>query len=328
MQLRRGLSGLGAALGGVNGDFYQREGSFAGDPRGLQILRGEVISAPSGGACFWTDALGEPHVGAVVSQFQVVLPGGGIHPVGVNCTRPSDSMVLYTSAIGGSTRTRGGREWVLRAAGTNEWRGLRVGRIQSVRMVEVRESGDTPVPADAWVLSAPTALARQLPKIEPGAELKVSTLTSPSLRGARTAIGGGPVLITGGARQRIDTSDTDAYQYSSMEERHPRAAVGWNDRHFFLVVVDGRQPGYSMGMTIAELAAYLSELGCTEAMNLDGGGSATMWYDGQVQNRPCDGLERPIANGLGVFRKASPASPRAGVSGAGAVGGAEGRPPQ
>ena len=43
-------------------------------------------------------------------------------------------------------------------------------------------------------------------------------------------------------------------------------------------------------------------LGCTEAMNLDGGGSSTLWADGTVRNSPCDGQERPIANGLVVLR--------------------------
>jgi exopolysaccharide biosynthesis protein len=67
--------------------------------------------------------------------------------------------------------------------------------------------------------------------------------------------------------------------------------------------VDGRQKGVSEGMTLKELAAYLVELGCQEAMNLDGGGSATIWYDGKVRNHPCDGYEREVANSLIVFKK-------------------------
>jgi exopolysaccharide biosynthesis protein len=50
------------------------------------------------------------------------------------------------------------------------------------------------------------------------------------------------------------------------------------------------------------------ELGCQEAMNLDGGGSATLWYNGRVQNRPCDGYERPIANALVILKKTPAAS--------------------
>ena len=55
-----------------------------------------------------------------------------------------------------------------------------------------------------------------------------------------------------------------------------------------MVTVDGRQPGVSVGMTLQELAEYLLSLGATDAMNLDGGGSTTMFLDGRVVNTPSD----------------------------------------
>jgi exopolysaccharide biosynthesis protein len=96
-----------------------------------------------------------------------------------------------------------------------------------------------------------------------------------------------------------------------MLERHPRTAVGWSKKQFVLVQVDGRRNDLSVGMTLQELAAYLVRLGCEEAMNFDGGGSATLWYEGKVRNRPCDGYDRPIANSLVVVRKPSAPQPRA-----------------
>jgi exopolysaccharide biosynthesis protein len=59
-------------------------------------------------------------------------------------------------------------------------------------------------------------------------------------------------------------------------------------------------------MSLDELALYLAGLGIQEAMTLDGGGSATVWCEGQVRNSPCDGEERPVANVLVVVR--SPAA--------------------
>ena len=56
-------------------------------------------------------------------------------------------------------------------------------------------------------------------------------------------------------------------------------------------------------MTLAELSAQMVKLGCTEVMNLDGGGSAMFWADGKIQNSPCDGHEREIANALVVVRR-------------------------
>ncbi len=93
---------------------------------------------------------------------------------------------------------------------------------------------------------------------------------------------------------------------------NPRTAVGLSrdGKVLILVVVDGRQPFYSQGMTFAELADLLISTGAYTAMNLDGGGSSTMAVAGsdglaRVLNSPVDahipGRERPVANHLGIF---------------------------
>jgi hypothetical protein len=90
--------------------------------------------------------------------------------------------------------------------------------------------------------------------------------------------------------------------------RHPRTAVGVDEKGTKLVilVVDGRNPGVSDGMTYGDLAQEFLRLGCYSAINLDGGGSTSMvmrqpnadiW---KILNRPSDGKERPVANVLGV----------------------------
>ncbi len=95
-------------------------------------------------------------------------------------------------------------------------------------------------------------------------------------------------------------------------ELDPRTAVGLskNGRWLYLVVIDGRQPFYSVGASFSELADLMVEVGAYTAMNLDGGGSSTMVIedaDGQVQvvNSPIDsyipGRERPVANHLGIY---------------------------
>ncbi|MBI3174263.1 MAG: phosphodiester glycosidase family protein [Chloroflexi bacterium] len=93
---------------------------------------------------------------------------------------------------------------------------------------------------------------------------------------------------------------------------NPRTAIGTsaNGRWLYLVVVDGRQPFYSEGMTFAELANLLDGLGVANAMSLDGGGSSTMVIQGEdgqpkILNSPIDhyipGTERPVANHLGIY---------------------------
>ena len=97
-----------------------------------------------------------------------------------------------------------------------------------------------------------------------------------------------------------DTSGS--FSERSKYERHPRSAVGWSPTHVYLVTVDGRQPGLSVGMKLAELAAYMVGLGCTDGMNFDGGKSAQMWMSGEIMNSPCQG-EDTVANSLLVVRK-------------------------
>lgn len=92
----------------------------------------------------------------------------------------------------------------------------------------------------------------------------------------------------------------------------PRTAVGLDKRRneLILVVVDGRQPGYSEGATLDDMAALMLSLGANEALNLDGGGSSTLVMEGSngrpvVLNSPINngipGLQRPVGNHLGIF---------------------------
>jgi exopolysaccharide biosynthesis protein len=122
----------------------------------------------------------------------------------------------------------------------------------------------------------------------------LETRTEPSLEGAISAIGGGPALVHLG--------QPTGKSVARSSERHPRSAFGWNEHHCFLIVVDGRQAGLSVGMTLAELSEFLVELGCQEAINLDGGGSTELILDGQVLNSPCYGRERATATSLLVIR--------------------------
>jgi large repetitive protein len=303
-QVRGIPAARGRAVAGVNGDFYQRDRAFAGDPRGLQVCAGELVSAPNG-ACLWVDAAGQPHAGEVAAKFQVTWPDHSATPFGLNEERKPDGLVLYTAAVGASTQSGGGRELLLEPAGAPAFGPLAVNARFRARVREVRTAGNTPMTPGLLVLSAGPSLARRLPAIAVGDIVELDTDTSPALAGATAAIGGGPVLVRDGKPVRVQVPDDDSYQFKSMLERHPRSAVGWNRDHVFLITVDGRQKA-SAGMTLEELAGYLVRLGCTDAMNLDGGGSATLWADGRVLNQPSDGQERPIANALVLVRRERP----------------------
>lgn len=299
---------LGRALAGVNGDFYIRDNPmYAGDPRGLQILNGDLISAPDT-VCVWFDAEGNPHLDEVKGAFQATWPDGRKTPFGLNQQRPARTAVLYTPTYGPSTRANGGRELVLEKAGDGPWLPLQVSQNFRAKVREIQTNGNTRLTGantNIMVLSLPPALLGNLPELTPGMVLEISTATTPDLKGVKTAIAGGPAIIKDGKPFALKDPPPGLggnYSERSKYERHPRSAVGWSPTHIYLVTVDGRQPGLSVGMKLAELADFMVKLGCTDAMNLDGGKSAQMWMNGQIMNNPCQG-EDTVANSLLVLRK-------------------------
>jgi len=285
----------GRPIAAINGDFFHNEaGPYLGDPKGLQIMNGELLSAPSDWSCFWLDAEGNPHMTNVTSLFKVTWPGGAQTALGLNEERVAGGAVLYTPRLGHSTRTPGGgRELVLERNENNAWLPLQIGETYTARVRQVLDTGNAPLSSNSMIVSVSPQLLTQIPAVKPGSIVTISTATTPDLKGSKTAIGGGPALVRGGK----------AMQWHSAQFRHPRTAIGWNSTNFFMVEVDGRQRGVSVGMTFPELADEMVKLGCTEALNLDGGGSATFWLYGNVVNSPSEGHERETGNGLVVVRK-------------------------
>jgi hypothetical protein len=120
----------------------------------------------------------------------------------------------------------------------------------------------------------------------------------------RDVVGGRPMLVADSTVAR----DADTDGAASFRDLNPRTLLGLNARgtRAWLVVVDGRQKGYSMGMTLRQEADLMLAMGATRAINLDGGGSSALVLRdvaGAVRtvNKPSDaGGERPVANALGV----------------------------
>ena len=106
----------------------------------------------------------------------------------------------------------------------------------------------------------------------------------------------GPALVEDGeVVDGIEEIEIDTnFGNHSIQGEQPRTAIGIIDEnHFVFVVVDGRSPGYSAGVTMTEFAEIFQDLGATMAYNLDGGGSATMYFDGELVNNPLGkGTER------------------------------------
>ncbi|MDT8367933.1 MAG: phosphodiester glycosidase family protein [Longimicrobiales bacterium] len=115
-------------------------------------------------------------------------------------------------------------------------------------------------------------------------------------RGGVQLIGGRPELLDGG--ERVGDLEVAA-RPEFAAERHPRTAVGIAGKRLWIVTVDGRRDGHSVGMTLDELTGLMEALAVEEALNLDGGGSTAMYLAGRIVNRP-SGLmgERAVVNAL------------------------------
>jgi len=117
--------------------------------------------------------------------------------------------------------------------------------------------------------------------------------------GAWNTLSFGPAVVADGAVvDGIDDVEIDTnFGNHSIQGEQPRTAIGVIDEnHLVIVVVDGRDTGYSRGVTMTELAEIMVSLGATTGYNLDGGGSSEMWFDGEVVNQPSNGGERATSD--------------------------------
>ena len=284
------------ALAATNGGYFRTDGIYKGEPAGILALAGKLLSEPArkrpGLAV--ANTAGKTRLAVVDVDFgaEVVPAKGARRRVnGVNRPRLDDELILYTPEFNRTTLTgTSGAEAVVTG-----------GRIRSVRDGQ----GDAVIPPGGWVVSGHGASrAWVLKNMKEGtrAELKSRVRLRPSPPFApEFVLGGGPRLVKGG--RPAAGSDPGIYPEGFAAARHPRTAAGVRaDGRILLVTVDGRQPEMSVGMTIAELAALLIELGAVEAVNMDGGGSTAMVVRGRVVNSPSDLTgERPVGDALLVF---------------------------
>lgn len=221
----------------------------------------------------------------------------------INNGRGNNELVLYTAHF--DVRTPGSSNAIDvlvqmdRPAGLISWPDFARGTVMGIR-----DSGGTPIPFDYVVLSARGDAGEELlESVELGDTIGLSAAIvhyQPDCR-TRNPIsweetyaslsGSFPFLANGDINPFLDNAGATA--------RNPRTAICYNEEFLYFVVVDGRQAGWSVGMTIDELAHFCRDRLDTDwGMNMDGGGSSTMWVDGQIVNSPSDGHERPVANGL------------------------------
>lgn len=290
------------AVAAVNGDYFIMGGAGDGTLLGVNVSAGQLISARTGRSALVVMEDGRAQVATLRLDAELETPGGTHVAIkAINQPRRQDDIVLYTSSFGASTRTAAsGREVVL--AGVPE--PLALGEVYQAQVTASTHAvGNLALWSGQVAVSASGRSAAALERLAVGDTVKLSFDLAPHPQGRIVeAVGGGPRLVRDG-RVSVEWRQEN-FKSNLARQRHPRTAAGVKpDGHVVLVTVDGRQFG-SVGMTLEELAQLMVELGCRDALNLDGGGSTTMWVRGRVVNRPSGGSQRPVANALLVMSTA------------------------
>ena len=151
-------------------------------------------------------------------------------------------------------------------------------------------------PGTAVLVARGNAAAKLKAEALQGSIVTVRLILQPDWSVVSDAIGGGPTLVRDGTPVY---RSNEGFTTSQLAPRGPRTAVGQRlDGGIILLTTDGRQRGFSVGMTNFELAQALVRFGAVRGMALDGGGSSTLAFEGTVLSSPSDGKERAVSTAL------------------------------
>jgi exopolysaccharide biosynthesis protein len=299
------------ALAAINAGFFRLDTSvFAGEAAGVLVIDNHLLSeSVNNRIALFIDNF-EPDRTIVkfahLNINQIVrIKNKEFRFSGVNRERKENELIKYTPYFHRTTLTGGGGVEIV---------------VKKGKIAEVNDNkGNSVIPQDGFVISATGKMRDEiLPFLKVGRKIREFTVTpfeagqenfsndgsnrtAKAFSRAEDVTNGVPQLIKDG---KIEiTWEQEKSSKAFVETRHPRTAVAiLKDGKFLMMTVDGRQPNVSVGMNLNELAAFLLELGATDAINLDGGGSTTMYLGGKVVNKPSDKEgERRVGDAILVF---------------------------
>jgi hypothetical protein len=279
---------------GVNADFFQVP--YTGESLGLLETGGQLVTS----SLFHRTAMGwgngSIRFGVPRWQGTLTTPGGTLALDSANHQVGKNDLILLSSAYG-----------IFELSPSVAYVEAKIveGKFSPGGVLDLKVSGTGVgrpkgiVPKGEVLVVGSGKRASELTSIKVGDSL-TANLNESGFDWAKVteSVSGGPKLVTAG---KIDVEAVaEGFSDAFSTTRHPRTAVGTtHSGDVLLVVVDGRQP-QSVGASLAELAEIMIKMGCSEAMNLDGGGSSDLaMVDGPL-NRPSDGGERAVADGIVV----------------------------
>lgn len=295
------------AVAAINAGFFRLDTSiFAGDAVGVLQIDGKLLSESSNDRATIGIINGKDKTEVDFGHLKTIkIAGFGTDSEfsfsGINRERKSDEIILFTSDFHKTTLTdSNGTEIILSDCESS-------GVAKKCNRAEVVEGkGSSMIPPGGFVISIGKDAIEKSNNIlyfarKTNTKPKDFTYTirlvykTESVEKEKQVFFSKSEDITNGIPQLIKngkieiTWEQEKAAKAFVENKHPRTAVAkLKDGKFLMVTVDGRQPETSVGMNLQELAEFLLGLGAVDAMNLDGGGSTTMFLDGKIVNKPSD----------------------------------------
>ncbi len=268
------------AEGAINGGFFTK-----GKPIGTLLINGIPLfpSYERRSAVGWT-AKGKALFGS--GEFRAVLrKNDRIAPIGSLNTFPSQNgLALFSPEAGALPRPlQSDAEAFLLQQG-------------AVKKLNRGDKARRIVP-EGHVLLAARGYGIQIVNslLEHGNPLSIEVQWRDSaMREAIFALQGGPMLLLDGQLQ----TKNEGFSKGFRERRHPRTLVGTDGKALWWIVVDGRDPWHSNGVTLMEASQLAHNLGLSTVLNLDGGGSSQLLWKGEIVNAIPGGKERPLPYGI------------------------------
>jgi len=279
-------------VGAVNGDFYES----GGIPTNAQVIEGVLMKLPISREVFGCSDIKEPFIAVTTYNGKAFAKNDSALSINnVNVERGANQLIAYNKYYAARTLTNYDGAEI-----TVDYLSEPIVNDTMIVVVTKKDSlaeaghGNAVIPTNGFVLSG-NGIAKDYlnSNFFVGDTVKVIFKLPAIAMRVKELIGGNPTIIKNGV-QAVPSG-------SFSSDRHPRTAVGFSQdsTKLYLVVVDGRQVGFSIGMSLYELADYMLEWDIHQAVNLDGGGSTTMVVRKKVVNSPSDtGGERSVANSL------------------------------
>ncbi|MCX5749824.1 MAG: phosphodiester glycosidase family protein [Candidatus Saganbacteria bacterium] len=273
------------AVAAVNGTFFDKTYPYL--PVGLIVIDKKIVTK----SLLNRSAIGVSKKNGVkfgipkfVGYVTNLETGQKISVWGLNRPRKEDEVIIYTPEYGWNTGTNDSGSEVIVEDG----------------MVVGISDGNSPIPRNGYVISFHGWTKNYTNALPPGAYIEINYKLSEGWENYEQVVTGGPRLLENGNNVALDSIASENFD-SEVFGRKARTAVGLSGNNLIFVVVEGKQSRYlrrKRGVTYSELADTMKQLGCSDAIGLDGGGSSTMFVNDVVVNLPSSGYQQGVSNAI------------------------------